>query len=183
MKTYLISRKTKFVFFAFSFICLLVHNNSYAQDKNNHKHYQMNDSTMMHRQHMIHSKSSMVMPFDMAKVTHYFIKTGSGGVLMIKAKDLEDTTQIALIRSHLKKELALFSNADFRDPQTLHGMNMPGLKILSESKGKFNVEYKELSDGAQLIFTSKDSVVTNAIHLWFDAQLKDHGSDAKSNQE
>ncbi len=182
MKNHLISRKTKFVFFAFSIICLLLHNNSYAQDKNNHKHNQMNDSTMLHRQHMIHMKSSMVMPFAMDKVTHYFIKTDNGGVSMIKAKDSKDTSQITLIRSHLKKEKTLFSNADFRDPKALHGVNMPGLKILSESKGKFKVEYKSLLNGAQLTFTTKDSVVRNAIHKWFDAQLKDHGSDAKSNQ-
>ena len=102
---------------------------------------------------------------------------------MIKTKDKKDTVQAALIRSHLKKECKLFLNADFRDPKTLHGMNMPGLKILSGSKGKFDVKYKKLSDGAQLTFASKDSVVVNAIHVWFDAQLRDHGSDAKSRLE
>ncbi len=59
-------------------------------------------------------------------------------------------------------------------------MNMPGLKVLSGSKGKYNVEFKELPDGAQLTFISKDSAVIDAIHVWFDAQLKDHGRDAKN---
>ena len=120
------------------------------------------------------------MPFDMNKVTHYFIKNDQGGVLIIKTKNKKDTAQAALIQSHLKKECKLFSNADFGDPKTLYGMNMPGLKILSGSKGKFKVKYKNLSDGGQLTFNSKNSEIINAIHKWFDAQLKDHGSDAKS---
>ncbi len=131
---------------------------------------------------MIHSNSHLVMPFDMNKVTHYFIKNDTGGVLMVRAKDPKDTTQISLIRDHLKKEKNLFSEGDFTDPETLHGADMPGLKILSESEGKFNVNYNTLPDGAKLIFASKDPTVINAIHTWFDAQLKDLGSDAKSKE-
>ena len=101
---------------------------------------------------------------------------------MIKAKDPKDTLQISLIRSHLKKESVLFSKADFKDPRTLHGMNMPGLEVLSGSENKFNVQYKKLSDGAKLTFASKDTTVINAIHVWFDAQLRDHGKDARSKE-
>ncbi|MGE5681178.1 MAG: hypothetical protein ACM34K_09910 [Bacillota bacterium] len=162
------------VFGVFLFNCALQ-----AQDMKDH---QMNDSTMAKKHQMIHKKSSMVMSFDMDKVTHYFVKTEDGGNLSLRVKDPKDTAQVGLIRKHLKKEQALFSKADFRDPKTLHGKNMPGLKKLSQSKGKFNVDYKELSDGARLIFTSKDKDVVSAIHTWFDAQLKDHGSDAKSHE-
>lgn len=158
------------------FSVLFTTGNAYSQEKNHH----MNDSTLLHRQHMIHSESHLVMPFDMNKVTHYFIKTDTGGILMIKTKNAGDTAQTSLIVSHLKKEYKLFSNADFRDPKTLHGVDMPGLKVLSESKGKFKVEFKKLSDGAQLTFTSENPEIQDAIHKWFDAQLKDHGSDAKS---
>ena len=101
---------------------------------------------------------------------------------MIKAKDPEDTTQISLIRDHLMKEEKLFSQANFKDPQTLHGANMPGLDILSKSKGKFETRYNELIDGAKITFSSTDPNVINAIHSWFDAQLRDHGSDAKSKE-
>ncbi len=178
MKIFLVSHKVQVILMVFAF--LVVNNKSYPQNKDSCNNHHMNDSTLMQRQHMIHSESHMVMPFDMNKVTHYFIKNNQGGVLMIKTKNKKDTAQAALIQSHLKKEGKLFSNADFRDPKTLHGMNMPGLKVLSGSKGKFKVKYKNLSDGGQLTFNSKNSEVINAIHKWFDAQLKDHGSDAKS---
>ncbi|HEX2867740.1 MAG TPA: hypothetical protein VHO03_11900 [Ignavibacteriales bacterium] len=97
------------------------------------KDHKMNDSTMMKRHHMIHEKSSMVMPFDMDKVTHYFIKIGDGGNLSLRVKSPKDTAQVGLIREPLKKEQALFSKADFRDPKALHGKNIPGLKKLSQS--------------------------------------------------
>ena len=147
-----------------------------------HDHHQMDDSSLMERQQMIHARSPMVMPFDMNKVTHYFIKTSDGGVLMIKVKDPGDTKQVSLIRKHLKKEQKLFSEGDFNDPKTLHGMDMPGVKTLSESKDKLDVDYKPLSRGAKLTFASNDSTVIHAVHTWFDAQLKDHGKDARSEE-
>ncbi len=172
--------KIKYSSFLLALISLFTFCNSYSQDKTDSSNHNMNDSTMVHRQHMIHSESHIVMPFDMNKVTHYFVKNDLGGILMIKTKDIKDTAQARLVRSHLKKEYSLFSNGDFSDPKTLHGMNMPGLKVLSQSKDKFKVDYKELPGGAQLTFISKNPEVINAIHRWFDAQLKDHGNDAKS---
>ncbi len=163
-------------------LSLFIFNISLAQQNTKNEKKKMNDSTLMMRRRMIHSRSHMVMPFNMSKVTHYFIDTNNGGVLMIKAKDEKDREQIGLIRKHLKKESNLFSKAEFRDPQTLHGVNMPGLKVLTQSKGKFKVVYKILSDGAQLTFTSDDSTVINAFHVWFAAQLKDHGNDARSHE-
>ena len=161
---------------------LFIAGSTFAQDMNHDHHQKVNDSTLMYRQHMIHARSPMVMPFDMDKVSHYFLKNDRGGILQIKAKDSNDSTQIAMVRSHLKNEQALFSNADFKDPKKLHGADMPGLKTLTDAKGKFNVDYKELADGAQLTFTSGDEEVIQAIHVWFDAQLRDHGDDAKSRE-
>ncbi len=172
--------KSHYLFTAWTLLSLFFFNNALAQQMKNHKH--MPDSTLKMRQRMIHSRSPLVMPFDMNKVTHYFIDTKEGGILSIKAKNHEDTAQVILIRDHLKKEHHMFSNADFSDPKTLHGMHMPGLAVLSKSKGNFNVDYADLPAGAQLTFTSKDTTVINAIHTWFAAQLKDHGKDAKAKQ-
>lgn len=154
-----------------------------AQQKGAGNHQSKKDSTLVERQHMIHSRSHMVMPFDMSKVTHYFIKTKTGGVLKIKAKNKGDEAQIKMIRNHLSEESKLFSNADFRDPKKLHGKNMPGLKILSNSAGKYSVKYEEIPSGAEIIFNSKDKTVIRALHSWFDAQLKDHGKDARSSDK
>jgi len=173
-------KQIKFLLIFLSIYMLFIYNTGFAQQDKNNNQKLSNDSALIMRRMMIHSRSHMVMPFNMNKVTHYFIKTKSGGVLMIKAKNPKDTVQINLIRMHLKKEHALFSNANFKDPKTLHGMNMPGLKVLSKSKGKFKVTYNELKDGAKLTFVSFHPGVIKALHIWFNAQLKDHGKDARS---
>lgn len=166
----------------FLFLLLIFFSNITVAQQIQNKKQGMNDSTLMMRQRMIHMRGHLVMPFNMNKVTHYFIDTKTGGILKIKVKNSIDTIQIKLIREHLKKEYGLFSKADFKDPKTLHGNNMPGLKVLTNSKGKYKVEYKELFDGAQLTFSSKNSRVIKALHTWFAAQLRDHGSDAKSHE-
>ncbi len=177
---YLTYRYIKPVSVFYLFFSLFLFSNSLAQQTKNPK--QTSDSTLKMRRHMVHSRSSLVMPFDMSKVTHYFLDMKSGGVLKIKAKDSKDTTQINLIREHLQKEHDLFSNGNFSDPKALHGKNMPGTGILSKSKEKFKVNYKVLSDGAQLTFISEDQAVIKAFHEWFAAQLRDHGRDARSKE-
>lgn len=135
-------------------------------------------SDVAQRQQTIHERGMMVMPFDVSKTTHYFERTASGGIQQVRAKDVKDGEQISLIRSHLKSEAQLFSAGNFRDPMTLHGSDMPGLDVLSDPSAKFNVEYGELPDGAQLTFTSQDQKVIGAFKNWFAAQLMDHGADA-----
>ncbi len=171
--------KIKYLSILSLFFLLLSGGNSFAQ-RNNKGQKPEPDSVLTARRHMIHRRSAMVMPFNMSKVTHYFIKTEEGGILRIIVKSAADSDQVRLIRKHLLKEQNLFSAGNFRDPKTLHGMNMPGLNILTKSKDKFKVEYKELKSGAQLAFTSNDKTVVNALHVWFAAQLRDHGHDAKS---
>lgn len=130
------------------------------------------------RQMMIHKHSSMVMPFEMDKVTHYFVKTKNGGILRVTAKDSANN-QVALIQQHLLHEQQLFSEAKFDDPKKLHGMGMPGLAKLENSKGEFTAKYEDLKHGAQIKFVSQNAGVVEALHEWFDAQIKDHGKDAR----
>lgn len=133
------------------------------------------------RQEYIHERGTMVMPFDLNKTTHIFNKTEQGGVQKIRVKDPQDTEQINLIRTHLKKEKELFDSGDFSDPSSLHGGSMPGLSVLEQSADKLKIEYSDLSDGAQLTYLTADEEVIDALHLWFMAQLQDHGMDAMGN--
>lgn len=130
------------------------------------------------RQAYIHDRGTMVMPFDLNKTSHIFTKTDQGGIQKIQAKNPDDTEQIELIRGHLMKEKELFDNGDFSDPATLHGDSMPGLSVLEASSDKLQVEYSDLPDGAQLTYITNDEKVIDALHMWFMAQLQDHGMDA-----
>ncbi|PIS05114.1 MAG: aspartate carbamoyltransferase [Candidatus Buchananbacteria bacterium CG10_big_fil_rev_8_21_14_0_10_42_9] len=135
--------------------------------------------TLDQRQQEIHERGTLVMPFDLDKTTHVFNQTDAGGIQQVRAKDPNDTEQIQLIQQHLRAEADRFSQGDFGDPQTLHGESMPGLDVLTTQADELEVEYKELEDGAQISYLSDNPEVLNAIHLWFMAQLTDHGTDAQ----
>lgn len=126
----------------------------------------------------VREKGSQVMPFDIDKTLHIFNKTSEGGVQIVKIREPEYTDQLIPIQEHLKKIAIDFKNGNFGDPSSIHGIEMPGLPILEANSSKFSVTYADLANGAKLEYISKDEKIIAALHLWFDAQLNDHGSDA-----
>ena len=120
-----------------------------------------------------------VMPFDLKLTQHIFTKTETGGIQQVVVRESNDKPQIELIRQHLTKISGEFSHGDFSDPEKIHGKEMPGLAELRNAKpGQLHVLYKELPDGAEITYSSKEPGLVDAIHRWFDAQLADHGPDA-----
>ncbi|MEM7127193.1 MAG: DUF411 domain-containing protein [Chloroflexota bacterium] len=130
------------------------------------------------RQQEVAEAGAMVMPFDLEKTIHVFETMDNGGLQQVVAKDAEDSEQIELIRSHLSEEADRFASGDFSDPARIHGEDMPGLTALAAGADQVNIEYSELSDGAQIVYASDDADLVEAIHLWFKAQLADHGDHA-----
>lgn len=120
-----------------------------------------------------------VMPFDLDQTLHIFNKTEAGGIQQVIAKDAADKSQIKLIRSHLRKIANDFKQADFSDPEKIHGEDMPGLNALrSAAPGAITLQYRDLPDGAEISYSSEKPELINGIHQWFDAQLRDHGRHA-----
>jgi hypothetical protein len=132
------------------------------------------------RQEVVARRSAAVMPFDLEATTHVFDATGTGGVQTVVADDPTDHDQIALIRSHLRDEVKRFRTGDFGDPQSIHGHDMPGVRILASNPHSLEIAYRDLDDGAEVTYSSDDPVVITALHDWFAAQLHDHGSDARA---
>ena len=84
-----------------------------------------------------------------------------------------------LNHEHLIKIASDFKQANFSDPEKIHGKDMPGLEALRNAKtGAITIRYREISDGAEITYSSDDSKLITAIHLWFDVQLRDHDSHA-----
>jgi hypothetical protein len=120
-----------------------------------------------------------VMPFDLNQTLHIFTKVKNGGVQQVIAKNAQNKTQISLIREHLIKIENDFKQANFSDPEKIHGKDMPGLEALRNAKlGLITIHYSEIPDGAKITYLSKDAKLIIAIHQWFDAQLRDHASHA-----
>jgi hypothetical protein len=115
-------------------------------------------------------RGTRVMPFDLERTTHVFTKTEKGGVQQVIAKDPAQSEQIGLIRKHLSKIAGEFAQGDFSDPAKIHGETMPGLAELKAAKpGAIQIEYQEITAGAQIDYVTKDPSLVDAIHRWFDA--------------
>jgi len=122
-----------------------------------------------------------VMPFDLELTTHVFSKTAKGGVQEVIVKNPDNCEQIKLIREHLSKISAEFQQGDFSNPAKIHGDNMPGLEELRKAKlNQVNVVYKDLPNGAKIIYSTDEASLITAIHQWFEAQLSDHSRHAIS---
>lgn len=133
------------------------------------------------RQQEVAARGALVMPFALDATTHVFSKTAQGGNMRVVAKSASDAEQIRLIRSHLRDIETHFARGDFSRPAAIHGETMPGLAELKRAKpGELAVRYVELPDGAELQFSSTQAPIFGAVHRWFDAQLADHGKDAKA---
>lgn len=132
----------------------------------------------MSRQQDVARKGASVMPFDLARTTHFFDDKPSGGIETITANDAGDTRQTALIRAHLATEAKRFGRGDFSDPARIHGQDMPGLAELARAGDKLQVAYARVPRGASLSFVSRDPGVVAAVHAWFAAQRRDHAAHA-----
>lgn len=133
------------------------------------------ENTPQERVAEVAQRGSQVMPFDLDKTMHIFSKTEQGGIQQVIAKDKSDSRQIDLTREHLIEIGQQFTQRNFSGPEHIHGKDMPGLKELrNAATNAINITYSELDNGAQIEYTSTKPTLINAIHQWFDAQLKDH---------
>jgi hypothetical protein len=128
------------------------------------------------RQEQVARSGATVMPFDLARTRHFFDDNPTGGIETVTANDAQDSTQIALIRSHLATEAEHFNHGDFSDPAKIHGQAMPGLAALAAAGAKLRVTYQPLPAGASLTYASDDAATVGAVHAWFAAQRSDHGA-------
>jgi hypothetical protein len=125
----------------------------------------------------VEHRSEQVMPFDMNAAMHSFAPTKTGGIQTIMVHS-GDPKQIALVRSHLRKEADAFAHGDFTDPASIHGGSMPGMQAMHEGSARIHVRYAEVASGASITYTSNDPALISAIHEWFKAQVTDHGAHA-----
>ena len=131
------------------------------------------------RQAEVAARGAQVMPFDLEATTHQFTATSTGGRQAVIADDAGNDAEIAAIRQHLQDEASAFQAGEFSDPASIHGEDMPGLATLESNSDALDIRYVELPDGAAVEFTTTDTLVVNALHAWFDAQVSDHGDHAE----
>jgi hypothetical protein len=119
-----------------------------------------------------------VMPFNLEKTQHVFKKTEHGGIQQVVVKDASDQEQIRLINQHLSDISERFKQGDFSKQRRIHGDDMPGLAELAAANGAVHFDYRPLPNGAEIEFSAEDSSLVDAIHRFFNAQLRDHARHA-----
>lgn len=136
------------------------------------------------RQAEVAERGAQVMPFDLAATGHVFTKNSNGGLQQVLVKDVGNKEQLRLVRSHLREIAARFQNGDFSAPTRIHGASMPGLEQLKRARpGEITIHYRELFNGAQIRYATSSPALVPVLHGWFDAQLADHGADARDGHE
>lgn len=132
------------------------------------------------RQSEVSARGGKLMPFSLRATEHVFAKTATGGVQQVMARNMGDTEQVTLIRQHLREIREQFLKGDFSGPSHIHGADMPGLADLKAARhSQLGIAYQDLPAGAELRYTATETKLVTALHQWFDAQLADHGPDAR----
>ena len=126
----------------------------------------------------VDQRMQQVVPFSLDQALETFTRTVHGGVQHIVAKSPDDTKQIKLIQAHLIKIADEFRKGDFSVTERIHGADMPGLAVLKRAEpDDIKFEYKPLPNGGQIHYSTEYPQYVQALHEWFDAQKKEHGSD------
>lgn len=131
------------------------------------------------RQTEVAERGAEVMPFDLDATTHSFTPTDDGLVETVVADDPADAEQVELVQGHLAEEAERFRAGDYGDPAAIHGHDMPGLATLEDRAADVDIVVDLEPDGARLTFTTADPALVDALHLWGEAQVADHGEHAE----
>jgi hypothetical protein len=154
-------------------------------------HAGMHHSHMNHAAHMqakadgqrqadVATRGGHVMPFSLQATEHIFTKNATGGVQQVVVRNAGDAAQQALVRQHLREIREQFLKGDFSAPSQIHGASMPGLAELKTAQpGQLAIDYRDMPGGAELRYVAASAQLVTALHQWFDAQLADHGPDAR----
>ncbi len=132
-----------------------------------------------HHRGEVASRGAQVMPFDLDRTTHVFAPRPNGGVQTVIADDPTDAQRVRLVRTHLRDEAEGFRSGDFSDPLFVHGQDMPGVADLEAGADRIDIRYEVIPAGARLQYVTLDDGLVHALHLWFEAQLDDHGEHAE----
>jgi len=115
-----------------------------------------------------------VMGFDLAKTTHHFRLTDTGGRIEVTVKDESDGASLAQIRMHLQHIAAEFADGRFDAPFATHGEVPPGVPAMQARKAAIAYRYEELKGGGRVVIVTTDRAALAAVHDFLRYQIKEH---------
>lgn len=128
------------------------------------------------RKEGVEQRRQELVPYNADQALETFSKTVHGGVLHVVTKS-DNPEQVKLIQDYVRQLAEEFRKGDFSSTMRMHGADMPGLQQLKTAKtDDIRYEYKELSNGAQIHFSTEYPQFVQALHEWLEAQAQDHGN-------
>lgn len=125
----------------------------------------------------IEQRMQLLLPYIVDQTLESFSKTVHGGIQHVVVKSADNSVQIKVVQTHLRKMVDRYRKGDFSFSEKVHGADMPGLAQLKSAKtDDIKFEYKELSNGGQIHYSSEYPLLVSALHEWIDAQNKAHGN-------
>ena len=122
----------------------------------------------------MNSRGEHVMGFSQEQTTHHFELTYDGGVIDVRANDVNDTASRDEIRSHFRHIAQMFAEGNFDAPMLVHGTEIPGIATMKQRKDQLHWQYEETPRGARLKVTADNKASLDALHEFLRFQIEQH---------
>jgi hypothetical protein len=122
----------------------------------------------------VNARGAHVMGFSQEKTTHHFVLTFDGGIIDVRANDLNDTGSRDEIRTHFQHISHMFAGGDFTDPMLVHATKVPGTAAMKQMKDQLHWEVVDTPRGAKLVITADNKPALDALHQFLKFQIEDH---------
>jgi hypothetical protein len=119
-------------------------------------------------------ESHQGMGFSQTATIHHFYLTRSGGTIQVTAKDPKDAAEIAMVQTHLKHIVGMFSEGDFSIPHFVHDRNPPGADTMSRLRTSIRYSSEMMDNGGSIKIETDSPEALAAIHEFLRFQIKDH---------
>ncbi len=125
-------------------------------------------------QAMVNQHGDHVMGFSHEKTTHHFELHYDGGVIDVRANDVQDTESRDQIRGHFRHIAQMFAAGNFNVPMLVHSTTVPGTETMSRLKDQIHWDLEETPRGARIVITADNKTALDAVHDFLRFQIEDH---------
>jgi hypothetical protein len=122
----------------------------------------------------LNQRGDHIMGFSHESTTHHFELNQDGGVIEVRANDLNDTVSRDQIRGHFHHIVQMFAAGNFNVPMLVHAQDVPGTAVMSRLKDQLHWELQETPRGAKILVTADNEAALDAVHEFLRFQIADH---------
>ncbi|MFI5281140.1 MAG: hypothetical protein ACHQU1_11625 [Gemmatimonadales bacterium] len=119
------------------------------------------------------SRGEHVMGVDQYTSRHVFEPLLSGGRIELQ-REVDDSAGTAQIRRHLAEVATAFGRGDFSAPFLVHDQDVPGTHVMAAHKDAISYTVRPLPRGGEIVISSGDPTVVDAVHAFLAFQRQEH---------